>query len=544
MAIKGSLKEASLADVCQLLALGQKTGSLSIADRSRFGQIYFDKGRITYARVVNRRDRIGDLLVRDGVLTQEQLTSALEAQNSEPDKKLGELLISRGYLKESDLQLYIRLQIEEAIYHLFTWSRGNFFFEADETPEGDITVSINPDSLLLEAARRVDEWSQIEKKIPSLDLVFEVEQDRLDASDVELKADQRKTASLFDGTRTVQEVADETNLDEFEVGRTLYGLIQAGFAHRVEKKVVEPDLSRGRDAEATERRNLGVAFYRASMWDDAAREFQRVLELNPADFEARFHLALVSLRAEKYREGLRQMKALLEETGPNFAVFINMAYALRRLGRPNDALLVLEEADAIKPNTTAVALARGVAHLEAGELPQALQNFKQYRQLLVMSEQTPAIYFYYAALGYAIGGNLVLADQVITEGLSVHGAAAPLLLLAGAIAERRNEFILAERYYRQVVEEDANLVHALKNLGDVAYKRSAHDEAAEYYRRVISIASAFGDDVYAKLGNIAYKAQRREDALRFWQRSLELNPDNQVVRNNLDIVAGAGAAAV
>src|SRR5688572_23679847 len=246
MAIKGSLKEASLADVCQLLALGQKTGSLSIADRSRFGQIYFDKGRITYARVVNRRDRIGDLLVRDGVLTQEQLTSALEAQNSEPDKKLGELLISRGYLKESDLQLYIRLQIEEAIYHLFTWSRGNFFFEADETPEGDITVSINPDSLLLEAARRVDEWSQIEKKIPSLDLVFEVEQDRVKDTFSELTPEQQRILTLLDGAHTVADIADETGMTEFDVGKALFGLLQAGFARRVGKRAAE--VVRGKES--------------------------------------------------------------------------------------------------------------------------------------------------------------------------------------------------------------------------------------------------------------------------------------------------------
>ena len=539
MAIKGSLKEASLADVCQLLALGLKTGCLSIADRSRFGQIYFDKGRITFARVVNRRDRIGDLLVSHGVLTQQQLTDALVAQRDEPDKKLGELLISLGFISEKDLQLYIRMQIEEAIYHLFTWSRGNFFFEADEMPEADITVSINPDSLLLEAARRVDEWSQIEKKIPSLDLVFEVEHDRLETADVDLKPEQRRLAALFDGTRSVQEVADETNIDEFDVGRTLYGLIQAGFAHRVEKKVVEQAVDRGRDAEIIERRNLGMAFYRAGMLDDAAREFQRVLDLNAADFDARFHLALVAMRAEKYREALRQMKALLEEAGPSVAVFINMAYALRRMGRPNDALLVLNEADAIKPRTAAVALSRGVAFLEAGDLGDALESFKEYRQRLVISEQPPAIYFYYAALAHAISGNLNLADQVITEGLGVHGAAAPLLLLAGAIAERRGEYSLAERYYRQVVEEDDQLVHAHKNLGDVAYKRSAHDEAAEHYRRAISIDPEFGDDVYAKLGNISYKSQRRDDAMRYWQRSLELNPENQVVKNNLDIVAGA-----
>src|SRR5690606_6449390 len=81
MAIKGSLKEASLADVCQLLALGQKTGCLSVTDRSNLGQIYFDQGRITYACVVNRRDRLADLLVRDGIITQDQLRSALEQQS-------------------------------------------------------------------------------------------------------------------------------------------------------------------------------------------------------------------------------------------------------------------------------------------------------------------------------------------------------------------------------------------------------------------------------------------------------------------------------
>ena len=541
MAIKGSLKEASLADVCQLLALGLKTGCLSIADKSRFGQIYFDRGRITYARVVNRRDRIGDLLVRDGLLTQDQLMSALEMQSEEPDKRLGEMLVSRGFISQNDLSLYIRIQIEEAIYHLFTWARGNFFFEADEVPEADILVSINPDSLLLEAARRVDEWSLIEKKIPSLDLVFEVELDRLMQSGLELTSEQETIARLSDGTRSVEEIVEELGMDEFDVGRGLYGLIQAGFAHRVERKAQEtPDAARGREAEILERQNLGVAFYRAGMLDDAAREFNRVLELDSTNLNARFHLSLVSLRAEKYRDAVRQIKALLEEIGPHFGAFINLAYALRRLGRPNDALLVLSEADQIRPHTAVVALQRGVAFLEAGDLDDAIESFGEYRRRLVISEQPPAIYFYYCALAHAIRGDLLTADTTITEGLGVHGAAAPLLLLAGAIAERRGEYILAERYYRQVVEEDSMLVHAHKNLGDVAYRKTAHEEAAEHYRRALSLDPDFGDDIYAKLANIHYKKRERDEAVKYWTRALELNPKNQVVRNNLDIVASAG----
>src|ERR687885_446084 len=109
MAIRGSLKEASLPDVLQLLSMGKKTGCLSVTHRSNFGYIYFDKGRISYASIVNRRDRLG----------------------------------------------HIRVQIEEAVYYLFTWNQGTFNFEADVLPESqDLLVSINPESLLLEGARR------------------------------------------------------------------------------------------------------------------------------------------------------------------------------------------------------------------------------------------------------------------------------------------------------------------------------------------------------------------------------------------------------
>ena len=56
MAIKGSLKEATLPDVIQLLFLGRRTGCLALADRHNFGTIHFDEGHIIYAAIVNRRE--------------------------------------------------------------------------------------------------------------------------------------------------------------------------------------------------------------------------------------------------------------------------------------------------------------------------------------------------------------------------------------------------------------------------------------------------------------------------------------------------------
>src|SRR5690606_5699536 len=132
----------------------------------------------------------------------------------------GELLVERRVISHADLTSYIRLQIEEAIYHLFTWSRGNFFFEVDERPDpADVVVAINPESLLLEAARRIDEWSLVEKKIPSFDLIFAVERERIEAAGVELTREQRELIPLLDGARTLQEIVDETGQTEFTVGK-------------------------------------------------------------------------------------------------------------------------------------------------------------------------------------------------------------------------------------------------------------------------------------------------------------------------------------
>ncbi|MDQ3388180.1 MAG: DUF4388 domain-containing protein, partial [Gemmatimonadota bacterium] len=236
MAIKGSLKEASLPDVLQLLAMGQKTGCLSVTDRANFGYIYFDRGRITYASIVNRRDRLGDLLVKNGLIVADELVGAIEEQGRRPEVRLGEILIGRGAITREQLEQYIRIQIEEAVYFLFTWSRGSFYFEAEQRPaEGAMLVSINPENLLLEGARRIDEWSLIEKKVSSLDLIF-----ALDAShpidEVALVEEQRKILPLVDGKRTVQEIIDDSGLVEFDVGKALYGLIQAGFAHPVGRR--------------------------------------------------------------------------------------------------------------------------------------------------------------------------------------------------------------------------------------------------------------------------------------------------------------------
>src|SRR5690348_231205 len=267
MAIRGSLKEASLPDVLQLLAMGKKTGCLSVTHRNNFGYIYFDKGRISYASVVNRRDRLGDMLVKNGAVTRRALEEAVLMQDRRRETRLGELLVESGAITMQQLYSAIDVQIREAVYLLFTWNQGTFNFDADVLPDAaEHVVSINPESLLLEGARRVDEWSLIEKKIPTFDLVFEVDRAKAMVSEVELTEEQAVVLELIDGRRDVQGIVDASGLVEFEVGKALYGLMAAGFAHRIGRTAPANELPESR---ADEHMNLGVAFYKTGMLDES-----------------------------------------------------------------------------------------------------------------------------------------------------------------------------------------------------------------------------------------------------------------------------------
>src|SRR5207253_1146511 len=80
-------------------------------------------------------------------------------------------------------------------------------------------VSIGPECLLLEEARRVDEWSLIEKKIPSFDLVFEVDRAQCQANDAKLTKEQRVVLQLIDGVRDVHGILEESGLVEFSAAK-------------------------------------------------------------------------------------------------------------------------------------------------------------------------------------------------------------------------------------------------------------------------------------------------------------------------------------
>jgi tetratricopeptide (TPR) repeat protein len=536
MAIKGSLKEASLPDVIQLLFLGRRTGCLAVADGQNFGTINFHEGQIVSAAIVNRRDRLGDMLVRSNRITPEQLRQAVDAQAHARDRKLGVILVEQGAITPEELSDYVRLQVEEAVYFLFTWASGTFNFESNILPEsGETGLRINPEMLLLEGARRVDEWSVIQKKIPSFDLVFTADADHVGQSGVTLSREQQRILPLLDGTRDVQQLVEDAGLVEFDVGQALYGLITAGFAHRTgtSAAAATPRVS---EARVEEHRNLGIAFYKTGMLDEAQREFRRVADLRPGEGSAPFYLGLIALRQGRWTEAEEALRLAAEKGGPRPAALHDLGLALEQQGRFDDAEAAYGDAAGRARDDVRILLGWGIVALKRGDHAVALGRLARARELLGQ-KVPPPLWFWAAALAHAGADDGEGAVSTARAGVAAHPGSAVLRNNLAVLLEATGDLAGAEAELRAGLAEDPSLPQISKNLADLFYRGGRYDDAFEAYERAVKLDAELGDDLYFKLGNLAFKRGDHGRARASWERATELNPGHQLARANLDMLS-------
>src|SRR5687767_9854228 len=172
MAFQGSLAELHLPDIIQLISVSGKTGVFHLVDGALNGQIYLHDGKIVHAQI---EDTSG----------------------------------------------------EEAVYALAIWSQGEFRFEPGAATELR-TISKSNTNLLMEAARRLDEWRVLSKKIPSTEMVPEfVVQDSREGQ-INLNTSEWLILSKIDGNRSIKGIAAASGLSVFDAAKILYGLIATG----------------------------------------------------------------------------------------------------------------------------------------------------------------------------------------------------------------------------------------------------------------------------------------------------------------------------
>src|SRR5438876_1040787 len=311
MAIEGPLRELGIHDVFQLLDLSRKTGVLRVTSElcHNAGTVYFDGGTIIFAEIRCNPHRLGALLLRTGKITEADLERGRDMQERQGDKRrIGEILVALGAITPRELERQVRFQIEEVVFELMSWREGYFSFT--EGPLTDMateaTVRIPTEALLMEGARRIDEWSRIEGRIPHLGVVPTLaapagsEQGGLD-----LLPPEWEMLAMVDGQRDLRTIASELGRSDFEVAKTLFGLESAGLVALVdpgtvkrERSSITSDLAElvARAEDALQRRELETLSSQLAQ-DPDSLVFLRLGELlrQKGQFDAAHRVALTGL---------------------------------------------------------------------------------------------------------------------------------------------------------------------------------------------------------------------------------------------------------
>lgn len=187
MAFQGSLKELALPDIIQLVSVSGKTGKFTLTRDAERGLIYLKNGQMVHAA-------------------------------------LGELI---G---------------EEAIYSLAIWNSGEFQFTPAEEPERQ-TISKSNTNLLMEAARRLDEWRVLSKKIPSVDHVPELLARENRHEQVTLNPHEWMLVTRIDGHRSIADIGRVLNMSSFDVAKILYGMVTGELVQLKKKAKVDDEAS-------------------------------------------------------------------------------------------------------------------------------------------------------------------------------------------------------------------------------------------------------------------------------------------------------------
>lgn len=236
MALKGNLRDFSTTQLLNLINLARKTGTLTIRG-SDVASMAFRDGKLIDAALSNEKNSLAHMLLRSGKLSKEQVRIIEARATGISDKQLGHLLVRAGHVTQSDIIQSVRQYVLEITYKLFAWAEGFFRFDADQLPSGArITIPIDLENVILEGSRRLNEQAILQREIPTLDATLRFSE-RRDAQlrQINLTPAEWRIVAQIAPHKSLRQIAETNNLDEFEIRRIVYGILQVGFVEFVQR---------------------------------------------------------------------------------------------------------------------------------------------------------------------------------------------------------------------------------------------------------------------------------------------------------------------
>ena len=299
MAFQGDLGNINLASVFQNLSQNRLTGTLALRRANEERYIYFRDGLINmFSEGKDEKAPLAELLVKLGVVEQDEMNKALKKRKGKAS--LSQVLSKMGLAEETQIIQAVRTFVAEEIYDLFTWGEGAFDFKEGQPIQGffdpevaaaDLSIEVN--ELILEAARRQDEWDRINRALGSQKDVYAVRKEREEEAKAITDPATAVVLQCLDGRKTLQRVIVESGLGRFTVSKVLADLISKRFV---------------RQLSVAELQKAARSALMESRYDDADALLDRALEIEHGNVgahrmsgEVKEKLGKVEAAAQEYK---------------------------------------------------------------------------------------------------------------------------------------------------------------------------------------------------------------------------------------------------
>jgi hypothetical protein len=235
--LEGRLAQRDFPHLVHDLAEQGWTGLLTLTHQG-IRSVVVREGRLVFATSSNPDDRLGELLLRRGRLSLRQLRDA--GSSVRPGKRLGTILVEHGVLSPKELVAAVVEHTQEIIYGAFQWTEGLFRLEPGGDPAESITLNMRTPDLIFEGIRRIEAWSRIERGMGGLDARYVMAPQALEVGrSMTLPPGYLEILTRLEGELGVETICAASSLSSFEVCRSLWAFDVIGLVKRADTPAAE-----------------------------------------------------------------------------------------------------------------------------------------------------------------------------------------------------------------------------------------------------------------------------------------------------------------
>lgn len=224
--VSGNILPDTIPLLVHTLHRKRKTGILRVREADREKCLYLRDGRILFATSTDPSDRLGQVLLQEGMVAFSDVVRETE-RAIRAKKRLGTVLMEREILAPNVLVEAVRCQVTQIVNDVFQWNQGTCEFFAGELPSEEITtLTKETDEMILEAMRSIQDWNRILDAVGGLEQRFVVVPELQQvAADLNLGLEEWHLLSFFEEPRPLEEVCKECPLLDLDICRTVWAFL-------------------------------------------------------------------------------------------------------------------------------------------------------------------------------------------------------------------------------------------------------------------------------------------------------------------------------